>query len=67
MPAEFNGFAYVYKGKGAVGKDLTPIKEGQAAILTLGGGGNAFDFATTVSEELLRLGEAYGLTDGWVG
>jgi redox-sensitive bicupin YhaK (pirin superfamily) len=47
VPPGFNGFCYVYKGAGLLGKDRIPVQEGQAAILDNAGG--AFDFATTVS------------------
>jgi redox-sensitive bicupin YhaK (pirin superfamily) len=38
VPQEWNAFAYVFGGRGALGKDGRPVADGQAAILAMDGG-----------------------------
>jgi redox-sensitive bicupin YhaK (pirin superfamily) len=37
VPHEWNAFAYVFGGRGVLGKDGRPVAEGQAAILAMDG------------------------------
>jgi hypothetical protein len=37
VPREWNAFAYVFGGRGRVGKDERPVNEGQAAIFATDG------------------------------
>lgn len=60
VPASFKAFAYVYRGRGGLGKDGTSAEEGQIAVMTAGDTFTVTAAADSAFNVLLIGGEPLG-------